>query len=222
MGVSYDKDIYIKAIDVLEQEVLLGGRNVSDCYAESGISESMLNRLREFYFNARQDRTGRNVELYRKNKVGTALVNAVYERLGKKVPKEFEDLQSAREIAKSESMKAAWTEERKKEQRERIASAYANTKDRNESVASCPVWEQQKLMLLRKIDERLAMLTEDKTTFAMLALLTEFVNVLIPTAKEDIMKQMNANADSIGLQISDCVKYLDNIRGNTKRKGYQG
>lgn len=222
MGVIYEKERYIKAIDVLEQEVLLGGREVSVCYAESGISESMLNRLRECYFNARQDRTDRNVELYRKNKVGIALINAVYERLGKKVPKEIEDLQLAKETAKSESMKAAWTEERKKEQRERMAAAYANAKGQNERVASCPVWEQQKLMLLREIAERLSMLTEDKTTFAMLALLTDFVNVLIPTAKEDIMKQMNANADSIGLQISDCVKYLDNIRGNTKRKGYQG
>ena len=65
-----------------------------------------------------------------------------------------------------------------------------------------PIWAQQMLMLQRKIVENQEML----------------MDTVLPTHKEDAMRQMCANADMIALQLKDCVKALESIKTNTKRK----
>lgn len=90
-------------------------------------------------------------------------------------------------------------EEQRQEKRE-------SGKEKVEKNEVAPIWAQQGLLLLRQIAENQVMQ----------------MDTVLPTHKEDVMRQMCANADMIALQLKDCLKALESIKTNTKRKGALG
>lgn len=158
MPIFYDKDAYLKAINVLEEEVLLGGRSMTECAPMAGISESMLNTLRVVYFNARRDNTAQNLAVYKKRETGVPMFEAVYESLGKTVPEEILEEQRKRDAERREKCRDTWTEERKAEQAKRASDMWAKRKGQEKPKAeTTPLWAQTLLLnqakLISQLDE---------------------------------------------------------------------
>lgn len=197
-NINNDKVEKIKEqLEVIIDRCLLSGEMDITVANDLGVSRTYLGGLRRAYTMIKRKSPETVLEWYKNGAITIEAVVAIYESLPAAIPQEYIEINNQRYKERCEAAKRGW--ETKKANFAPVAQI-SNTQTAKPD-NNCPLWEQQKLMLLREINESLKTL----------------MDVVIPTHKEDIMKQINANADSIGLQFSDAIKYLDNIRGNTKR-----